>query len=119
MVDPELVPSPVLGRPLLRLDQLATGVEKRPLGDAEAGASVVAPVEGVGQADAAVQLALGAAHRLPGVGGHGQVTQDALAFDVVVEPAPQARPGAGHRLVRELHHSVVARHQPRADEQLR
>ena len=37
LVDPELVPSPVLGRSLLRLDQRATGVEKRPLGDADAG----------------------------------------------------------------------------------
>ena len=46
------------------------------------------------------------------------MTQDALAFDVVVEPPPQARPGAGDGLVRELHHSVVGRQQPRADEQL-
>ena len=37
MVDSELVPSPVLGRSLLRLGQRATGVEERALGDAEAG----------------------------------------------------------------------------------
>ena len=63
-------------------------------------------------------LAVGAAHRVPGVGGAGEVAQDALALDVLVEPAPQARPGPGERLVGELDDAVVAGDQPGADQQL-
>ena len=46
------------------------------------------------------------------------MAQDALAFDVIVEPGPQAGPGTGEGLVRQLHHTVVARQQPRRDEAL-
>ena len=76
------------------------------------------PVERLGEADAAVQLAVGPAHRVPRVGGGGEVAEDALALDVVVEPALQARPGPGQRFVGELDGVVVAGHQPGGDEQL-
>ena len=46
------------------------------------------------------------------------MAQDALAFDVVVQPRLQAGPGAGERFVGQLDGVVVAGHQPGADEQL-
>ena len=82
------------------------------------GRGSLAPVEGLGKAGTAVELAVGAAHRVPGVGGAGDVAQDALALDVLVEPALQAGPGPGERLVGELDDAVVAGDKPGADQQL-
>ena len=76
------------------------------------------PVQGLGEATAAVELAVGAAEAVPGVGGDGEVVQDALAFEVVVEPAAQPRPGAGQRFVGELDDAVVAGDQPRGHQQV-
>ena len=80
--------------------------------------ALVLPLEGLGEADAAVELAVGPAHAVPGVGGEGEVAQDALALDVVVQPAPQAGPGPGQRFVGQLDGVVVAGHQAGSDEQL-
>ena len=82
------------------------------------GLRLVAPVESLGEPYPAVQLAVGPAHRVPGVGGDREVAQDPLALDVVVEPAAQAGPRPGECLVGQLDRSVVARHQPGRDEQL-
>ena len=89
-----------------------------PLGLGEGGAAAALPLQGPGQPDAAVQLAVWAPQGVPGVGGGGEVVQDPLAFDVVVEPAAQPGPGAGQRLVGDLDDAVVAGDQPGADEPL-
>ncbi len=47
-----------------------------------------------------------------------QVVSDPLALDVVVEPAPQAGPGAGQGLVRDLEDPLVAGHESRVDQHL-
>ena len=47
------------------------------------------------EANAAVELAVGPAHGIPGVGGEGEVAEDALALDVVVQPGLQTGPGPG------------------------
>ena len=72
----------------------------------------VAPLEGLGEADAAVQLAVRPVEVVPGVGGGREVVEDPLALDVVLEPAAEPRPGAGERLVRYLEDSVVAGDEP-------
>ena len=83
-----------------------------PLGLGEGGVRVGAPVQRPGQPDAAVELAVGAAEGVPGVGGGREVVPDPLALDVVVEPAAEPGPGAGERLVGDLEDAVVAGDQP-------
>ena len=56
--------------------------------------------------------------RIPGVGGEGEVPQDALALDVVVQPGPQAGPRPGQRFVGQLDGLVVAGHEPGSDQEL-
>ena len=75
------------------------------------------PVRGLGQPAAAIELAVRATEAVPGIRRDGQVVQDSLAFEVVVEPLAQPRPSARERLVREPDDAVVAgdesrRHQP-------
>ena len=82
----------------------------------ELGVGPVAPLEGLGEADAAVELAGGSAEGVPGVGGGGEVVEDPLALDVVLEPAAEPRPGAGERLVGDLDDAVVAGDQAGPDE---
>ncbi len=76
------------------------------------GVGAVAPLEGLGEADAAVELAGRPAEVVPGAGGRTEVVEDPLALDVVLEPAAEPRPGAGECLVRDLEDSVVAGDQP-------
>ncbi len=113
-----LVERPVLGRTLLAVGERLAGVEEDALRRRQVRRRSLTPLEGVRQAPAAVQLALGAAHGVPGVGGATEVAQDSLALDVLVEPAPQAGPGPRQRLVGELDHTVVAGDEPGSYEQL-
>ena len=76
----------------------------------------VLPLQGLGEADASVQLAGRAPQGVPGRGGGGDVVQDPLAFDVVLQPSAKPRPGAGQRLVCELDDSVAAGDQAGSDE---
>ena len=108
-----------LGRAALLGVRGASGrVEELALGVGERGLAAALPVQDPGQPDAAVELAVGATEGVPGVGRGGQVVQDPLPLDVVVEPAAQPGPGPGERLVGDLQDAVVAGHQPGADEQL-
>ena len=91
---------------------LLGGVEEGVLDGAEIRLVVGAPVECLGEADPAVQLAGWTAEAVPGVGGADEVTQDALAVDVVVEPAAQPRPGPGQRFVGQLDGGLVGGDQP-------
>ena len=84
----------------------------------EGGVLVGAPVKHPGQPDAAVELAVGAVQRVPGVGGVREVVADALTVDVVLQPGSESRPRAGQRLVGELDDTVVAGDQPGRDEQV-
>ena len=77
---------------------------------------VGAPVECLGEADAAVQLAGGRPEAVPSVGSADEVTQDALAVDVVVERAPQPRPGPGQRFVGQLDGGLVGGGQAGGDQ---
>jgi hypothetical protein len=94
------------------------GVKEGALDRVEVGRGPVAPLDGLVEADAAVQLAVGPAHGLPGVGGGGEVAPDALPFDVVVQPAPQPGPRSGEGFVGELDDVLVADHEPGGDELL-
>ena len=107
-----LLAQPLFGRRGLGSFPLGAGVEEGPFGWGEVGVGTVLPVEGLGEADAAVELAVGPAHAVPGVGGEGEVAQDALTLDVVVQPGLQAGPGPGERFVGQLDGLVVAGHQP-------
>ncbi len=109
-----LVSGPVLGGPVLGVGEGLAGAEERALGRRQVGRDPLAPLEGLGEAGTAIQLAVGTAHCIPCLGGTGEVAQDALSLDVVVEPAPQAGPGSGQRLVGELDDAVVAGDEPGA-----
>ncbi len=93
-------------------------VEEVPFGRGEGGMGSLLPVQGGAEPDSPVQLGVGAAHRVPRVGGAGEVAEDPLAIRVVVEPALQAGPRPGQRLVRELDDTVVAGDQAGIDEQV-
>ena len=97
--------------------RLLGGVEEGPLRHGEVGVGPGLPVERLQQADTAVELAVGPAHAVPRVGGEGHVAADAMAFDVVVQPRLQPRPGAGERFMGQLDRVVVAGDQPGSDEQ--
>ena len=89
-----------------------------PLDLGEGGVLVGAPVKRPGQPDAAVELAVRTAERLPGVGGGREVVPDPLALDVVVEPAAEPGPGSGEGFVGDLEGAVVAGDQPGGDQHL-
>ncbi len=76
------------------------------------------PVQRSREPDTAVELAVRTVQGVPGVGRAAEVVPDALALDVVVEPAAQPGPGAGQRLVGDLEDPLVAGDEPRVDEQL-
>ena len=84
----------------------------------QVGAATVPPLERLGQSDASVQLGVRTTHETPGVGRVGQMAEDALPVDVVVEPAPEARPRSGQGLVGQLDDTVVAGQEASIDEQL-
>ena len=107
---------PRLGRADLALGQDCGGGQERRLGVAEVGVGPLPPLRGAGEPGAAVELAVRAVHRLPGVRGAGQVSEHALPVDVVVEPAAQPRPDPDQRLVGDLDGVPVDAHQPCCDE---
>ena len=92
------------------------GVEELPFGRGQLGVRLSVPLQCLGEADASVQLAGWAAQGVPGLGGGGEVVQDPLAFDVVVQPAAEPGPRAGQRLVCDLDEAVVAGDQAGSDE---
>ena len=92
------------------------GVEELVLGHGELGVRALLPLPGLGETEAAVQLARGAAQDVPALGGGGEVVQDPLPFDVVLEPAAQPGPGAGECLVRNLDDAVVTGDEAHPDE---
>ena len=113
-----LLAEALLGRFSLDAFLLGTGVEEAPFRRGEVGVGSSPPFERLGEATTAVELAVGSAHRVPGVGGDGEVAEDALALDIVVQPGLQPGPGPGQRFVGQLDGVVVAGHQPGVDEQL-
>ena len=94
------------------------GVEVGPLGGGQVRVGALAPLERSCEAGAAVELAVRAAHGVPGVGPAREVAEDALALDVLVEPALQPGPGPGQGLVGDLDDAVVAGDEPGADQPL-
>ena len=103
---------------LLGVGGLAGGVEERLLGVGEGGLGARLPVQHPGQPDAAVELAGRAPEGVPGVGRAAEVVPDALALDVVVEPAAEPGPGPGQCLVGDLEDALVAGHQARREQGL-
>ena len=120
--DPEPTDQPglrtrLLGRAaLLGFGEVRAGVEELLFGRGQLGVRLFLPLQGLGEADASVQLAGWATQGVPGLGGGGEVVQDPLAFDVVLQPAAESRPRAGQRLVCDLDEAVVAGDQPGSDE---
>jgi hypothetical protein len=78
----------------------------------------VTPVDGLGESDPSVCFTVGSAEGIPRVGSVGQVMEDALPFDVVVQPGPEPRPGAGQCFVCKLQDPVVTGHQPSCYQQI-
>nr|WP_230208940.1 hypothetical protein [Tetrasphaera sp. HKS02] len=91
---------------------LLRGLEERCLARRQQRLVCRAPLQRTPEADSAVQLAVGAAHGVPGFGGHRQVAQDPLTLHVLVEPRAQPWPFPGQRLVGDLHRLVVGRDEP-------
>ena len=56
--------------------------------------------------------------RVPRVGGTGEVSEEPLPVDVVIEPAPQPGPHPDQRLVGDLDRVAVDAHQPGLDQLL-
>ena len=111
------LPLGLLGRSaVLGVGEDRAGVEELAFGRGQGGVRPFLPVQGLGQPDAAVQLAVRATQGVPGVGGGGEVVQGPLALDVVLEPAAEPGPRAGQRLVCDLDDAVVAGDQPGSDE---
>ena len=96
--------------------QPAARLQEGEFGRGEVRLGLVLPFEGFGESGAAVELAVGAVHGVPGVGGDDEVAQDALAFGVVVEPVVQAWPGPDQGFVGEFDDAVVAGDQPGCDQ---
>ena len=117
-IDADLAPRLLLGTALLRPRERRTGLEERLLGRAQRRVSTVAPLDRLVQPKPPVQLAVRSAHRVPRVGRAGQVAEDPLAVDVVVEPAAQTWPGPGQRFVGQLDHVAVGGHQAGRDQLL-
>ena len=113
-----LLPRAPLGGEPVGVAGLGGGVQEVGLGPAQVGLGLPPPLECLGEARAAVQLALGPAHGVPGVGRRRQVPQDPLPLDVLVEPGREARPGARQGLVRDLRRVLVGRDEARGDELL-
>ena len=113
-----LAPRLVLGGALLGIGERLASVEERLLGQAQVRSGAVAPLERSCQSEAPVQLAVGPIHGVPGVGGRGDVAEDPLAVDVVLEPATQPRPGHREGFVGHLDHVAVAGHQAGCDQLL-
>ena len=99
-------------------DQGGRRLEEGLLGVAQVRVRSIAPLQRAAEPGAAVELALGAAHRVPRVRGTGQVPEDPLPVDVVVEPAAQPRPHPHQRLVGDLDRVPVDAHQAGVDELL-
>ena len=115
--DQPRLPLGLLGRSaVLGFGEVRAGVEELPFGRGQVGVRPFLPLQGLGEADASVQLAGWAPQGVPGLGGGGDVVQDPLAFDVVLQPAAEPRPRAGQRLVCDLDDAVVAGDQPGSDE---
>ena len=113
-----LLAYPLFGRFGFGSFPFGTGVEEGPFGGVQVRLGPRLPVQGSGKAETAVELAVGPLHGVPGVGGEGEVAQDALAFDVVVQPVAEAGPGPGEGLVSQLDGGVVAGDEAGADQQL-
>ena len=109
----------VLGRASFLGDGgLPGGLEELALGVGEGGLGAGSPVQRAGQPHAAVELTGRTPEAVPRVGRAAEVVADALAFDVVVEPASQSWPGAGQGLVGDLQDAVVAGDQAGSDKGL-
>ncbi len=88
------------------------------LGVVQVGGRAVAPLERAAEPGAPVQLAVGAAHRVPRLGGGGEVPEQSLAVHVAVEPVPQPGPHPDQRLVGDLHRVAVDAQQACLDQPL-
>ena len=102
----------------VRVDARLRSGEEVLLDGGQVRGALLPPVERLREPDAAVELAVGLAHGVPGVGSHGKVTQDPLALGVVLEPLPETWPGVHEGLVRQHQHAFVAGQQPSAHELL-
>ena len=87
------------------------GGEKCPLRGREVGVGSMRPFHRLREPDTAIQLAVGSLEAVPTVGRRGEVAEDALTFDVVVQPLTQSGPGPDQRLVGQLDNAFVAGHE--------
>lgn len=108
--------SALLGGAALGVCQRLTGVEERHSVGLRSGSARSRHSIARVSRTPPVPLAVGAAQRVPRIGGDSQVAQDPLAVDVVVQPGTQPRPRAHQRRVRQLDGAVVAGQQPLCDE---
>ena len=92
------------------------GLEELSLDRRECGADRIPPVLGRRQPAAAVELAVGSCHRIPGGGRGAEVSHDPLALDVIGEPVLQPWPLPRERFVRQLHRLLIGREQARIDQ---
>ena len=109
---------PLLGAALLQVGQLPGRGQEVVLGAGQARRAPDLPVMDAGQPHPAVELAVRTPHGVPGVGSGREVVQHPLALDVVVQPAAQAGPRPGERLVGDLEDPVVTRDEPGGHEHL-
>ena len=76
------------------------GVEELSLDRRECGIGRIPPVLGRRQSAAAIELAVGSSHRIPGGGRGAEVSHDPLALDIIGEPFLQPWPLPCERFVR-------------------
>ena len=106
----------VAERPRVLRSQCRGGIEELSLDRSQCGADRTPPVLGGRQSAAAIELAVGSSHRIPGGGRGAEVSHDPLTLDVIREPLFQPRPLACECFVRELHRLLIGREQPRVDQ---
>ena len=101
----------------LRLGSDRGCLEERDLELGEIGSGSLAPLRCGVEPGAAVQLSVGPAERLPSIGGSAEVSLDALARCILLEPRSQSRPRSGERFVGHFDRVLIGRDEPGPHEQ--
>ena len=117
-VDADLLACAVFGGVEFRGGEAFACGEEVDLCRREVRCCVLLPLQGLCEADASVQLTLRTSQRLPRVGDLGEVVEDLLAFQIVLEPAAETRPSPGEGFVSQFDDAVVAGDEARADQQI-
>ena len=114
-----LLARPLLGGSILCSFSLGAAVEEVPLRCGQVGVGSGLPLEGLGEPDTAIELAVGPIHPVPGVSRQGQVRAGSRCPSTSSSnQLPKARPGPRQGLVGQLDGVVVAGHQAGTDEEL-